>query len=89
MLLQPRYCRWACPDEGRDKDRKSIVYLPALLRRSSAKAQQVPRLAYIRPAGVRHCGRSEAQLSSDMSMGLCSAASIAESPLLGERIGLN
>jgi len=40
MLLQPRYCRWACPDEGRDKDRKSIVYLPALLRRSSAKAQQ-------------------------------------------------
>ena len=43
VLLQPRNCRWACPDEGRDKDRKLRIYLPAASLRSFGEARPAGR----------------------------------------------
>ena len=100
MLILPvtsaRYFRWACPDEGRDKDGKLTVYPPAAPLRSLGE----PRPAGRSKAGLcpftwdSHGEPSEAELSSDMSMRIClsrlssldSAASIAESSLLCVRV---
>jgi len=90
MLLLPGTVAGPVPTKvGIKIESRSYTFRPCFAEAPQRRSRQVARLAYIRPAGVRHCGRSEAQLISDMSMGLCSAASIAESPLLGERIGLN
>ena|SRR5688572_15237746 len=63
-VTSARYCRWACPDENRDKGRKLRVYSKARLC----------------SAGTPHCKRSEAKLISDMPMRVCSSVSIAKNP---------
>src|SRR4030095_9871023 len=75
----------------RDKDRKLKAYLPAVrrtpLEQAGSKARGYSRPYRTvrsggRPAGTRHCERSEAELISVISNRTCPEVRITENPLL-------